>query len=76
MTGTICFATWFGGGLRVIDVGNPLSPREIGHFIPEPAGGGPRRRPTTWRWTSKGLVYIVDRYVGFDVLEFRANCST
>ena len=70
MSGTICFATWFGGGLRVVDVGNPLSPREIGHFIPEPAGGRAAPQTNDVALDDKGLAYIVDRYVGFDVLEF------
>src|SRR4029077_9537387 len=39
MSGTIAYAVWFGGGLRIVDVADPLSPREIGHFIPEPVAG-------------------------------------
>jgi hypothetical protein len=70
MTGTTVFATWFGGGLRVIDVGNPLSPREAGHFIPEPAGGRPAPQTNDVALDVAGRVYIVDRYVGFDVLEY------
>ena len=53
-----------------IDVANPLSPREVGHFIPEPAarpaGAADQRRGVD----DRGLIYIVDRYVGFDMLEF------
>ena len=52
MTGTLVHAVWFGGGLRIIDVADPLAPREVGYFIPEPAGGRPRRRATTWRSTT------------------------
>jgi hypothetical protein len=70
MSGTICFAVWFAGGLRVIDVGNPLSPREIGYFIPEPAGGRTAPQTNDVALDARGLVHIVDRYVGFDVLEF------
>ena len=35
------YATWFAGGLRVIDVSDPFTPREAGHFIPEPLGDEP-----------------------------------
>ncbi|MCC6889347.1 MAG: RNA polymerase subunit sigma-70 [Hyphomicrobiales bacterium] len=70
MSGTICFAAWFGGGLRVIDVGNPLSPREVGHFIPEPRGERSAPQTNDVALGQEGLVYIVDRHVGFDVLEF------
>ena len=34
MADTVVYAVWFGGGLRIIDVADPESPREIGHFIP------------------------------------------
>ena len=71
MSGTICFAVWFAGGLRVIDVVNPLSPREVGYYIPEPVGGRPAPQSNDVAIDSKGLVYLVDRYVGFDVLEFQ-----
>ena len=52
MTGTLVYAVWFGGGLRVIDVADPLRPREVGYFIPEPVAGSPRRRAMTWRSTT------------------------
>ncbi|MBV8421662.1 MAG: RNA polymerase subunit sigma-70, partial [Hyphomicrobiales bacterium] len=39
MSGTFVHAVWFGGGLRIIDVADPLAPKEVGSFIPEPAGG-------------------------------------
>ena len=39
MTGTLVYAVWFGGGLRIIDVADPLAPREVGYFIPEPVAG-------------------------------------
>src|SRR3546814_8834345 len=31
----LVFATWFAGGLRVVDVSNPFAPEEIGSFIPD-----------------------------------------
>ena len=34
MTGTLVYAVWFGGGLRIIDVADPQAPREVGYFIP------------------------------------------
>jgi hypothetical protein len=70
MTGTIVHAVWFGGGLRVIDVADPASPREIGHFIPEPVAGRPAPQSNDVALDGRGLIYVVDRHVGFDVLEF------
>lgn len=33
----IMFATWYGGGLRAIDVSNPYTPFELGFFFNKPA---------------------------------------
>ncbi len=70
MSGTIVYAVWFGGGLRIIDVADPQSPREIGHFIPEPVAGQPAPQSNDVALDARGLIYVVDRHVGFDVLEF------
>jgi hypothetical protein len=71
VSGTIMYAVWFAGGLRIIDVADPLSPREIGHFIPEPAAGRSAPQSNDVALDDRGLIYIIDRWVGFDVLEFQ-----
>jgi hypothetical protein len=73
MTGTIAYAVWFGGGLRIVDVADPLSPREIGHFIPEPVAGKAAPQSNDVALDARGLIYVVDRHVGFDVLEFEGT---
>ena len=70
VSGTIVHAVWFGGGLRIIDVADPLSPCEVGHYIPEPVAGKPAPQSNDVALDARGLIYIVDRHVGFDVLEF------
>jgi hypothetical protein len=70
VSGTIVHAVWFGGGLRIIDVADPLSPREVGHYIPEPVAGKSAPQSNDVALDARGLIYIVDRHVGFDVLEF------
>jgi hypothetical protein len=70
MAGTIVYAVWFGGGLRIIDVADPESPREIGHFIPQPAAGKPAPQSNDVALDERGLIYMVDRHVGFDILEY------
>ena len=70
LTGTIVHAVWFAGGLRIIDVADPLRPREIGHFIPEPAAGRSAPQSNDVTLDDRGLIYVVDRWVGFDALEF------
>src|SRR5262249_1479342 len=66
MRGTIVLAAWFAGGLRIIDVADPLSPREVGWYIPEPASGCAAPQTNDVAIDDRGLVYIVDRNVGFD----------
>ena len=71
--GTLVYAVWFGGGLRIIDVADPLTPKEVGWFIPEPAGGRPAPQSNDVTLDDRGLIYLVDRNVGFDILEQTAG---
>jgi hypothetical protein len=70
MKDTLVYCAWFAGGLRVVDIADPLAPREVAHFIPEPASGQSAPQTNDVDVDDRGLVYIVDRMVGFDVLEF------
>ena len=70
MSGTLIHAVWFAGGLRIVDVADPQRPREVGHFIPQPAAGRSAPQSNDVALDARGLIYVVDRYVGFDVLEF------
>jgi hypothetical protein len=68
--GTIVYAVWFGGGVRIVDFADPESPREVGHYIPEPVTGHSAPQSNDVALDDRGLIYVVDRHVGFDVLEF------
>ena len=70
MTGTLIYAVWFSAGLRIIDVADPAAPREVGCFIPEPAGGHNAPQSNDVMLDERGLIYLVDRRAGFDILEF------
>src|SRR6185369_11692740 len=70
MDGTLIYAVWFSAGLRIIDVADPYAPREVGHFIPEPVGGRAAPQSNDVMLDQRGLIYMVDRHVGFDVLEY------
>jgi hypothetical protein len=70
MTGTLVHAVWFGAGLRIADIADPSAPREVGYFIPEPAAGNKAPQSNDVTLDDRGLIYMVDRLVGFDVLEF------
>lgn len=69
--GTLVYATWFSGGLRIIDVADPVVPKEVGWFVPEPVGGRSAPQSNDVTLDERGLVYLVDRDAGFDILECR-----
>ena len=71
MQGTLVYCAWFSGGLRIVDVADPAAPQEVGHFIPAPAPGTAAPQTNDVDVDSRGLIYIVDRYAGFDVLELK-----
>ncbi len=70
--GTMIFCTWFAGGLRAVDVANPLSPREAGFYIPAPAEGRAAPQTNDVFVDDQNLIYTIDRYTGLDILEFNA----
>jgi hypothetical protein len=70
MDGTLVYCTWFSGGLRIVDVADPMAPQELGHFIPEPAPGKVAPQSNDVDVDANGFIYLVDRYAGFDILEF------
>jgi hypothetical protein len=55
MTGTLVHATWFAGGLRIIDVADPLAPRESAGSSRHPGPARARRRPAC-RLDDHGLI--------------------
>jgi len=65
---TLVYATWFAGGLRVLDLANPHLPIEVAHFIPEPGPGGPAQSNDV-DVDDAGLIYLFDRNNGLDILE-------
>jgi hypothetical protein len=70
MSDTFVYCAWFAGGLRIVDVADPSAPREAGWFIPEPAVGRAAPQTNDVDVDERRLVHIVDRYCGYDILEF------
>jgi hypothetical protein len=70
MDGTLVYASWFSGGLRIVDIADPALPVEVGHFIPEPSGGQSSPQSNDVDVDGRGLVYLLDRNQGLDILEF------
>ena len=73
MKDTLVYCAWFAGGLRIVDIADPLAPREVGYYIPEPAKGKAAPQTNDVDVDDRGLIYIVDRYAGFDVLDFKRS---
>ena len=69
MDGTLVYATWFSGGLRVVDLADPFQPNEVAHFIPEPLAGESCPQSNDVDLDERGLIYLLDRDRGLDVLE-------
>ncbi len=68
--GSLIFCAWFAGGLRIVDLADPLAPQEVGWFMPEPVAGCPAPQTNDVDVDDRGLVHLVDRYVGYDIVEF------
>jgi len=66
---TRLYTAWFGGGLRVVDIANPDMPVEVGHFLPAPPPGFTSPQANDVWEDERGLVYVLDRNRGLDVLE-------
>lgn len=69
MEDTLVYCTWFTGGLRVIDIGDPFRPNEVGYYIPEPVSGQACPMSNDVDTDDRGLIYLLDRFAGFDILE-------
>ncbi|WP_227271667.1 LVIVD repeat-containing protein [Roseobacter weihaiensis] len=66
---TLVYCTWFAGGLRVLDLADPLLPKEVAHFIPArgPEGAAPQSNDVDVG--EDGRIYLLDRVNGLDILE-------
>lgn len=68
-SGTIIPFAWFAQGLRLVDIADPFSPKEVGHFLPDPAPGAAVPSSNDVTIDDRGLIYLVDRVNGIDILQ-------
>jgi hypothetical protein len=68
-TGTVVPFAWFAQGLRLVDVQDPFAPKEVGHFVPDAASGAGRPSSNDVTIDDRGLIYLVDRVAGVDIIE-------
>ena len=69
VAGDRLFCTWFSGGLRMLDISDPSAPEEIGWHIPEPFSGQDSPQSNDVAVDERGLVYLLDRNAGLEILE-------
>ncbi|MGE3936159.1 MAG: LVIVD repeat-containing protein, partial [Rhodospirillaceae bacterium] len=67
--GTEIPVAWFAQGLRMVDISNPHTPKEVGHFMPDPPPGSKRLSSNDVFEDDRGLIYLMDRVRGFHILE-------
>ena len=69
----LVYCAWFSGGLRIVDISDPTQPMEAGFYIPEPVGDEPSPQSNDVDVDERGLVYLLDRNRGVDLIEYRAH---
>jgi hypothetical protein len=67
----LLYVTFFAGGLRIIDINDPANPKERGYFIPQPSLGANAPLANDVYKDDRGLLFLTDKKLGFDVIEFR-----
>jgi hypothetical protein len=70
--GTVIPYAWFAQGLRLVDYADPFAPKEVGHYVPDAAPGADRASSNDVTIDSRGLIYLVDRVNGVDIIESQA----
>ena len=69
----LVYCAWFAGGLRIVDISDPAQPMEAGFYIPEPLAAEPSPQSNDVDVDDRGLVYLLDRNRGVEVIEFRPH---
>ena len=67
--GTVIPFAWFAQGLRLVDIADPSAPREVGHYLPDVPPGADLPSSNDVTIDDRGLVYLIDRINGVDIIE-------
>lgn len=67
--GTVIPFAWFAQGLRLVDFADPFAPREVGHYLPDAPEGADRASSNDVTIDDRGLIYLIDRMRGVDIIE-------
>jgi hypothetical protein len=66
----LVYCAWFAGGLRIVDISDPQMPVEAGFYMPNPCAGESSPQSNDVDVDERGLIYLLDRNQGLDVIEF------
>lgn len=69
ITSTEIPVAWFAQGLRIIDIADPHAPREVAHYVPDPAPGAKVAQSNDVTVDDRGLIYLLDRIRGLHIVE-------
>jgi hypothetical protein len=69
VTGTEIPVAWFAQGLRIVDISNPHSLKEVAYFVPDVPPGSDRVSSNDVTVDDRGLIYLLDRVRGLHILE-------
>jgi hypothetical protein len=67
--GNVIPFAWFAQGLRLVDISDPYRPAEVGYYLPDAPAGFERPSSNDVTLDDRGLVYLVDRQRGVDIIE-------
>jgi len=76
LRGSVLAATWYGQGLRLLDVADAAEPRQIGYY--RVAGTDPATNPSTVAFSVKhrhGRLYLFDISRGVEILRLRGGVA-
>lgn len=68
-TGDRVFSTWFAGGLQVLDMSDPARLSRQAFYIPPPPDGAAAPESMDAEVDERGIVLLLDRQRGLDILE-------
>ncbi|MEO1193764.1 MAG: hypothetical protein AAFY02_18555 [Pseudomonadota bacterium] len=68
-SGSIIPFAWFAQGLRVLDIADPFRPKEVAFFESDAPPGHERASANDVTMDSRGLIYLIDRQNGVDIIE-------
>ena len=62
----VVVTTWFGGGVRIYDLADPVHPREAAYYVPATPADSPKHAPqiNDVFVDDRGIVYACDRFTG------------